>query len=362
MKAGLSLTELAAEIERRENSKRDFLASTNAMDVTVENNRVALVLPETGAFNLNSVAEDQVAEHTGIPAKYFDRMRDEAPELLANNIKTWFDRYPTPRMVRTLDGSTRAFLSNGYRPLENYDLCEAILPVLLDMKLHIMSCEVTERRLYIKAVDEQILKDVPKGRKLGDGSHVFYDTLSPAIIVSNSEVGLGMLSVDSGVYTRQCTNLCSIADGGMKRRHLGARNSLTDGEEIQHLLTDDTKRATDKAVWMQVRDVVKAAFDEARFEANVKKIAVMAEQPIKGDPVKVVEMTAKRFSMNGAEQTSVLRHLIEGADLSRLGVFNAITRSAEDVADYDRASDLERLAGRLIELPKNEWEVLAEAA
>lgn len=362
MKTGLSLTELAAEIERRENTKRDFLASTQSMDVAVSEGGVALVLPEVGEYRLNAVAEDQVAEHTGIPARYFDRMRAEAPELLANNIKTWFDKYPAQRMVRTLDGGARAFLSNGYRPLENYDLCEAILPVLLDMNLHIMSCQVTERRLYIKAVDERLLRDVPKGRKLGDGSHVFYDTLSPAIIVSNSEVGLGMLSIESGVYTRQCTNMASIADGGMKRRHVGARNALTDGEEIQHLLSDDAKRATDKAVWLQVRDVVKAAFDEARFDANIKKISATTEQPIKGDPIKVVEMTAKRFSMNGDEQTSVLRHLIEGADLSRYGLFNAVTRAAEDLSSYDRASDFERFGGRLIELPKREWEALAEAA
>jgi hypothetical protein len=362
MKKGLSLTELAAEIERREHSKRDFLASTSAMDVAVGDKGVELVLPETGAYALNAVAEDQVASHTGIPAKYFDRMRAEAPELLATNIKAWFDKYPTSRMVRTLDGGTRAFLSNGYRPLENIDLCEAILPVLLDMNLHIMSCEVTERRLYIKAVDERILRDVPKGRKLGDGSHVFYDTCAPAIIVSNSEVGLGMLSVDSGVYTRQCTNMASIADGGMKRRHLGARNSLTDGEEIQHLLTDDTKKATDRAVWMQVRDVVKAAFDEARFDATIKKIAATAEQPIKGDPVKVVEMTAKRFGLSQDIGTSILRHLIEGADLSRYGLHAAVTRSAEDVASYDLASDMERIGGKIIELPKSEWQSLAEAA
>ncbi|MBL0089244.1 MAG: hypothetical protein IPP44_22195 [Ideonella sp.] len=33
-------------------------------------------------------------------------------------------------MVRTLDGQARAFLSDRYRRLDNYDLCEHVLPML----------------------------------------------------------------------------------------------------------------------------------------------------------------------------------------------------------------------------------------
>ena len=62
--------------------------------------------------------------------RYYDRMRSEAPELLGDNIRHWFQKYPAPRMIRTLDGGNRAFLSNSYRTLENEDLAEAVLPVL----------------------------------------------------------------------------------------------------------------------------------------------------------------------------------------------------------------------------------------
>jgi hypothetical protein len=40
----------------------------------------------------------------------------------------------------------------------------------------------------------------------------------------------------------------------------------------------------------------------------------------------------------------------------------AVTRLAQDAENYDRASDLERLGGRIIELPRSEWRQLAEAA
>ena len=35
---------------------------------------------------------------------------------------------------------------------------------------------------------------------------------------------------------------------------------------------------------------------------------------------------------------------------------------SQDVADYDRATDLEALGGEIIELPKTEWQTLAMAA
>jgi len=34
----------------------------------------------------------------------------------------------------------------------------------------------------------------------------------------------------------------------------------------------------------------------------------------------------------------LLRHLIEGGDLSQYGLINAVTRTAEDAKFYDRAS------------------------
>jgi len=38
-----------------------------------------------------------------------------------------------------------------------------------------------------------------------------------------------------------------------------------------------------------------------------------------------------------------------------------LTRASQDVDDYDRATDLERLGGQLIELPRQAWHTLATA-
>lgn len=77
------------------------------------------------------------------------------------------------------------------------------------------------------------------------------------------------------------------------------------------------------------------------------------------DVVQVIERFGKKLGISEGEQKGVLQHLIQGGDLSKYGVHSAITRYAQDVDDYDRATDLEKAGARVIELPRNEWISLA---
>lgn len=361
-KAGRSLQELAAEIERQAKAKRDYIAPAAALSMAVAEggNGVRLDVKDVGALPVNGLAHGQLAEYTEIPKGYYDRMLTGAPALLAANVNQWLaGKNGDRRMVRTLDGNVRAFLSDKYRSLENYDLAEAILPPIIDQDLFVVSCEITERRLYIKAFDRRIEREIKA--KGSDPAHTFLtDVVYPAITISNSETGYGALSVAAGLYTGGCTNFASFHDSRMRKYHTGARAALNDG--TYELLSDETKRLTDQAIWHQTRDVVKSAFEIARFEELVKRVSETADQKITGDVVKVVEVTSQHFGLTKTEGSSVLKHLIEGGNLSRYGLFNAITRTAEDLPDYDRATEFERIGGRVIELPRHDWETLAKAA
>jgi hypothetical protein len=287
-------------------------------------------------------------------------MRTTAPTLLASNVNHWLQTADGDKsmMVRTLDGSIRAFLSDRYRPLDNHDLAEAILPVLQQQELTIVSCELTQTRLYIKAFDKRIEREIE--RKGTDPAHTFLnDVVFPSITIANSEVGHGSLSVAAGLYTGGCTNFASFHDSRMKKYHVGGKAFAH--EDLSALLSDETKRLTDAAVWAQTRDVVRAAFEIAKFEELVGRIQETTTQKITGDVTEVVELTAKEFGMTDTEREGVLKHLIEGGDLSRYGMFNAITRTAEDLESYDRATQFERFGGDLIELSPHDWTVLATA-
>lgn len=360
MKIGRSLTELAAEIERQRESKRDILVDTRALTLDVDAKHLQIDDPGFGEpLGITDHAHGQVAEYTGIPKPYYDLMRAKAPALAARNVNHWLVEKHEPRMVRTLDGDMRAFMSNGYRALDNYDLLDAALPPMAEIGVEVVSCEVTATRLYLKVVDKRIMRDLPNGVILGQG-HYRFDTASPAMVLSNSEVGAGALAVQSSVWTHGCTNLMVIGERSIRKHHVGTRHEL--GEDVFRMLSDQTRRLTDAALWAQIGDVVRGAFDEARFDAQIARIAETAENKIEADPVKVVEVTAKRYGLNDGERSSVLQHLIRGGSLTQYGLHAAVTRAAEDLDDYERASEFERLGGRIVELPKSEWRELAKAA
>jgi hypothetical protein len=361
MKTGKSLGELAAEIERQSASKRDFVAPTSAIKIEVANDKPVATLRDVGTFDVGKIARDQMNAHTGIPQKYADKMLAEAPDLYATNLNRWFDKFPAVRMTRTLDGNMRAFLSDKFQPYDNYDFAAAILPVLSQRKLEVMSCEITDRRVYIKAVDQQLFRDVPIGHKMGDGSHTIFDTCAPAVICSNSEVGFGFWQVETGVYTRACTNLAMFPKGGMKKMHVGARHAITGDNiaDLENILSDATKKKTMEAVFLQTRDVISAAFDPAVIDRRVEQLAAAAGAKLPADKVeKIIERVQEKFTFNEDERNSVFKHLIEGGNLSQYGLHAAITRSAQDAADYDRATELELAGGKVVELARAEWETL----
>ncbi len=364
MKTGKSLTELATEIERRANSKKDLIASTNNISLEFAGEmRHELLIGGQQAFTINSIAHEQIAAHTEIPKAYYDKMQKDAPRLLASNVNEWFKKYPAPRMVRTLDGAARAFMSDKFRTdMENEDLANALLPVIGDLGLQISSCDITDRRMYIKAVDPKVCRELAKaGARFGDGGHTIVRVASPAITISNSEVGHGAWSVRGGYYDSFCSNLAFFGERSMKQAHVGGKHTIAEGE-LYAMLSDRSRRLDSAALYSKLVDVVKGVFDGVQFNALIDKVEGAQEDKITGDVVKVVEVSSKRLGLNETEGKSVLRHLIEGGDLSRFGMMNAITRMSSDVDNYDRASELEHVGAKIIELPKTDWKVLAEAA
>jgi hypothetical protein len=106
---------------------------------------------------------------------------------------------------------------------------------------------------------------------------------------------------------------------------------------------------------------VQAAVSEATFVPVAEKMKATLGIALKGDPVKTVEVLANRYALNDDERSRVLRRLIGDADLTGYGLINAVTGASQDVADYDRATELESLGGRLLDLGVREWKELAEA-
>lgn len=345
MKTGRSITELAQELDRQQKSKRDFLADTRNLRMPLIADR--LEIGDEG-FPLTDLCHGQIASRLNIPMKYYKVMQNEAPGLLATNVNHWFEHNPERRMVRTLDGRARAFLSERYRPLDNTDLCEAVLPKVTEMACKIMSCEITETRLYLKVVTERIT------------AQIVGDIVQAGLVISNSEVGCGSVKVEPLLYTLGCLNGMIVADRSMRKYHIGGRDGAEEGGASEYFKTE-TRIQSDKAFWMKVQDVVAGALDEVKFRANVQRLEAAKDKTIEKPLEKTVELTAAKFEFSEKEQGSVLRHLIEGRELNAYGLANAVTRMSQEVTSYDRATDYERIGGQIIEMPKMDWAAIAAA-
>lgn len=178
-------------------------------------------------------------------------------------------------------------------------------------------------------------------------------------MVSNSEVGCGMLSVQPLVFRLVCRNGLIASDKTLRKQHVG--RALESEQESGIVFKDDTLQADDRAFFLRVRDVVEAAVSEATLRAVGEKLRSTREIRLLDDPVKSVEVLAQRHALTEGERAGVLRSLVEGADLTGYGLVNAVTRYAQQVKDYDRATEMEALGGRLVELPAREWNALGAA-
>lgn len=342
MKVGITLPELAAKIQQQHEDRVDYKADTRALtliggrEMTIQNGSLH-------RYGITDHAHRQIASYLGIPARYYDMLQATAPDVLDYTVEWFFNNRPEKRMVRTLDGEARAFLSERYRRLDNWDVAEAALPVLLDRSdLVLESCEITETRMYIKATFHRLEREV----KLGD-------VVRFGVTISNSEVGCGAVSIKPFSHRLVCTNGMIIDDLAKRKYHLGR---FVEQEEDVTVYGDDTMQAEDRAFTLRVRDTLTTLLKGDIVDKQASQMRIAAGIAVEASDVPAtVEVIADRFKLNETERGSVLNHLIGAEDFTGWGYANAMTRTAQDVESYDRATEIETFGGSMISWTPRTW-------
>lgn len=351
MKTGRSLQEVMMELDRQNKAKKDYIGSAQALRLYEDGQTFEIgSMGKARQFGTTRLFHRQVASALGIPAKYYDLMQSRKPELLAQNVNAWFGDRENSYMIRTMDYGAgrmaRALLSDRYRRIDNMEIASAVLPLFAGSdQYEVVSSEVTENRLYLKIVNRRLEMAVVPG-----------DIVQAGVMISNSEVGLGSVSVQPLVYRLVCTNGMVVNDMGERKNHVGRAAKAVD--DSFHIYSDETMEAEDKAFLLKLRDVTMAAIEESRFAQVVGRLKEAAGIPITGKVTEVVELTARTYGINSDEQDSVLQHLIAGGDLSQYGLSNAITRASQDVESYDRATTLEGIGWQVAAMPAAQWKEL----
>ncbi len=122
MKTGRTLQELAVELHRQAKSKRDFVVHSKSFIAGAMPERISINrydsngrFVEMESFGTTNLFHRQLGDALGIPSRYYDKMKDELPDLLAENVFQWLRNGNKRYMLRTLDGQARAFLSDRAR-------------------------------------------------------------------------------------------------------------------------------------------------------------------------------------------------------------------------------------------------------
>ena len=220
MKTGLTIQQMAQELLRQSKAKQDYLVNTGSLSLSVTTDAPQLRVTENGLdkiapLDIRQTAHRQLGTYLGIPQKYYELMRTDAPELLAYNANYWFSQKNELRTLRTMDGCARAFLSNRYRRIDNLDIASVTLPVIGELpEARFVSTQITDDFMYIKVVNPRLQADVVPG-----------DVVQAGVIISNSETGLGSVTIQPLIYRLVCSN-------GMVINDAKTRRNSTDLEDI----------------------------------------------------------------------------------------------------------------------------------
>ena len=216
MKTGLTIQQMAQELLRQSKAKQDYLVNTGSLSLSVTSDAPQLRVTENGLdkitpLDIRQTAHRQLGTYLGIPQKYYELMRTDAPELLAYNANYWFSQKNELRTLRTMDGCARAFLSNRYRRIDNLDIASVTLPVIGELpEARFVSTQITDDFMYIKVVNPRLQADVVPG-----------DVVQAGVIISNSETGLGSVTIQPLIYRLVCSNGMVINDAKTRRNHVG---------------------------------------------------------------------------------------------------------------------------------------------
>ena len=302
------------------------------------------------------MCDQGIADKLGIPAAYLRKMREQKPDLYDANVNGWLagdDRRFLLRCLRGENGmgAARAFLSDGYKIIDNLDVLLAALDGVRQagMPVRVDGCDLTQRRMYVRIVCEQVQALAPAllagyrspftGAAGADNPVVF-----SGFVITNSETGCGAFSLVPRLVVQVCDNGMTITKDAMRAVHLGER--LDEGVVTW---SGNTLDKTLALITAKTTDAVTAFLDPGYVERTVREMEKDAGHPV-ADPQETIRTVSQRLRFTDAQQASILNHFIRGGDVTAGGVMHAVTSVAQTLDDADTAHEMESLALRSLEL------------
>ena len=344
------IVELARELERQDGVKNDFTPLTNQIEMSMDGHNISL--KRVGTYGMTPLFEDQLADKLSIPRKYYDFTKN-VPGLTADNVNKLLNHTVERKMVRTLEGNARAFLSDRFKPIDHLFVMNPFLNTLNDYGkksggvFSVKSTSLSPSRMYIQIVFPNITGEIISA---GRGKEM----VNAGITLVNSEVGLGAFDVRTFIWWEWCSN-GAIAESLIRKYHTGRK--IGDDEEDYGIYSDETIKKEMDAFQSRLKDIFHHALTEQAFADVVRKIQRTTEDTVE-KPQTLIENVTKRYLLTEDQGERILSNMVQEGNMNRYGLVNGITRLAQEVEQTDQAYDLERLGNDIITLKPSDWEVL----
>ena len=373
MQAGMPLQALLQEVQRQNSVKRDFTTSTESNVRMVpclegdDTSGVCVVLLQNGAselerFSISENAHRQIAGRLQIPWKYYARMLKDHQDLVILQVNALFEREPSARLFRVLDGRLRAFLSDRYLRLDNQEILEQTLPAIVkgDIETKMLASNVGEDKMHLKVLftGDELAQEITSNTR--DGSP---RVVRPGFRMSNSETGNGTLGIEGFFYDGYCLNGCvfgQIEAFSFKRTHLGGR--LIEGVDFE-VLSEKSRKLEDETIISQVSDVMQAMAKPEFAQQLGDRLRKTANTIDVQSPIGAVDYAIKELELQESDKESILETFIQDGDYSQWGLASAVTARANDAdnVSFERACELEDIGGKILSMQLNQWNRVVEA-
>jgi hypothetical protein len=268
-------------------------------------------MPGAPEYALSDTATLQLCQKLEIPVRYYRRLSEDMQAVVANYDLSRQDGRSF--LLRGKGQWIRAFLSDEYVAYNNAEIAETVEHLLNNRALTIKSFVLEETHMFLKIISEEIW-DVESGLKAG-------------IMIGNSEVGMGSVSVEPFVFRKPCTNDLIVArEKSFRHAHI-------------HLTSHELTRRMAEAIseGFSVASAVLDAFLRTRDEPVI-------------DPLETIRKIAEARKFSQRFTDEALSGYLAEPESTRFGIINAFTRAAQWLSSLQRI-EMERFAGTLLEVP-----------
>lgn len=341
------VAQLMDEAERRKDylvppSKLSFAGREEPTDTPLAN-AFSLWLSGDGAaqgFRFNEFSLGQMAGQLGVPQPFIKGVIDENPYIAAHILNDLRYRLgDSRRLIREVDGTVRAVLSDRFKPMDQGRVIEMFLKAVQETGALPLDGFCTDRRYVLRAVIPQVMQPLPN------------EVVALGVHISSSDYGAGALNLSVFQIRMWCTNL-AVGESVFREVHLGGRMNGDDGL-VQW--SGRTISLQSMAALSEMKDAMRAILapeNRERIEASWRAAALERINP-QGEADKL-----RKQSILSKESADSLVKLVQNEQRievlpvtpdpnSRLRFAQALSWLAQQVGGEKRL-DLEAAAGRYL--------------